>query len=198
MATKTAQSRSTGTRDADAIALLEADHAKVSELIEDYEGRKDDASGKKKAALANQICEELQIHAQIEEEIFYPALRDADESAAEALDEALVEHATIKNLVQEVMDSAPDDSEYDAKVKVIGEYVTHHVEEEEKELFKIARKAELDLDELGAQLASRKAELKAQLADGDDDEEDEETSGEGDSDEDESDDDEADGHKRGA
>jgi hemerythrin superfamily protein len=122
--------------------------------------------------LANKICEELQIHAQIEEEIFYPALREADEEAASTLDEAAVEHASIKSLIQQVMDSDPDAPEYDAKVKVIGEYVTHHVKEEETQIFPMAKKAELDLKELGKELAARKAELKGEAAE-DESEEDE-------------------------
>ena len=147
----------------DALALLKADHEAVSELVDKYEKGKERMEDEKKSELAHKICEELTIHARIEEEIFYPALREASEEAEGALNEAAVEHASIKNLVKQIQDDSPESEEFDAKITVIGEYVKHHVKEEQGEIFPMAREAELDLKELGEQLAARKAELKGEL-----------------------------------
>ena len=147
----------------DALALLKADHEAVSELVDKYEKGKERMEDEKKSELAHKICEELTIHARIEEEIFYPALREASEEAEGALNEAAVEHASIKNLVEQIQDDSPESEEFDAKITVIGEYVKHHVKEEQGEIFPMAREAELDLKELGEQLAARKAELKGEL-----------------------------------
>ena len=119
---------------------------------------KAEADGDERAALAQQICEMLTVHATIEEEIFYPALRSAG-NAEDLLDEAEVEHASVKDLVSQIESMDPDEDLYDAKVKVLGEYVHHHVQEEETEMFEKAKKAKLDLAELGVQLRARKEEL---------------------------------------
>ena len=152
-ARKTASKKSA--RPADAIALLKADHQKVSGLFEQYEKtRSEDRKGK----LADQICQELTVHAQIEEEIFYPAarevLRDQD-----LLDEATVEHQGAKDLIAQIEAGSPGDDLFDAKVTVLGEYVKHHVKEEQNELFPKVRKTKLDLKMLGEQLQARKTEL---------------------------------------
>ena len=141
----------------DAIALLKADHRTVEELFEQFEKARGDG---RKEALANQICLELSVHAAIEEEIFYPACRDALAADGEMmLDEAEIEHASIKSLVQELEDADADDAMTAAKVKVLCEYVTHHVKEEEKTIFPKVKKSDLDLDELGAELMERKQQL---------------------------------------
>lgn len=149
----------------DAIALLKADHRKVEGLFEDFE--KATASAKK-AALVRQICTELTVHTKIEEEIFYPACRGKIEE--DTLDEAYVEHDGAKMLIAELMDGAPDDAFYDAKVKVLSEEIKHHVKEEEARsegLFAQAREAGLDMDALGDAMRARKAELLAEFkADG--------------------------------
>jgi Hemerythrin HHE cation binding domain len=107
----------------------------------------------------------LSVHAQIEEEIFYPALREAlDES--DLLDEAEVEHASVKSLIKQIMSSTPDTPLYDAKVMVLSEYVEHHVKEEEGEIFKKARKAKVNVDDLGMKLSARKSELMEAEASG--------------------------------
>ena len=141
----------------DALQLLAADHRKVEELFASFEK----ASGEgRKEKLAREICTELKIHAMIEEEIFYPAIRGKVED--DALDEAYVEHDSAKLMINEIEAAEPDDQFYDAKVKVLQEEIEHHVEEEEKRmegLFSQARKAGLDMDALGQQLAQRKAEL---------------------------------------
>ena len=118
----------------------------------------------RKVALARQICMALTVHARIEEEIFYPAAREAMRSGEDLLDEAEVEHGSIKELVAAIENASPDDDElFDARVKVLGEYVKHHVKEEENELFPKIRKSDMDLEEIGAQLATRKKELMREL-----------------------------------
>ena len=145
----------------DAIALLKADHDKVEKLFQDFEK----ASGEgRKAKLALEICKELTVHAMIEEEIFYPACEGQVED--ELLKEAYVEHDAAKLLIAEIQAGEPSDEFYDAKVKVLQEEIEHHVEEEEKRmegLFSQARKAGLDMDALGEQLAARKQQLTSEF-----------------------------------
>ncbi len=141
----------------DAIALLKADHRKVEGLFEQFEGASGDG---KKQKIALQICLELTVHTKIEEEIFYPACEGKIEE--DLLKEAYVEHDGAKVLIAEIEAGGPDDDYYDAKVKVLSEQIEHHVEEEEKRMegmFAQARKAGLDMDALGEQMAARKAEL---------------------------------------
>ena len=140
----------------DAIALLRADHAKVSDLFEQFEKSRSET---KKKALVAQICKELSVHAQIEEEIFYPAVKAALKDH-ELVPEATVEHASVKDLIAQVKDAQPDEM-YDARVKVMGEFVKHHVKEEQNEMFPKAKKTKLDMLALGARMASRKAEMLA-------------------------------------
>jgi hemerythrin superfamily protein len=146
-------------KSSDAIALLKQDHREVEGYFEAFEKSE---GKKKKAALAAQICRALTIHAQIEEEIFYPAARDATGNN-DLLDEATVEHAAAKRLIAEIETMSVDDELFDAKVKVLGEQIEHHVEEEEKELFPETQKTDLDLSALGEQLVARKAELAAEI-----------------------------------
>jgi len=146
----------------DAIALLKEDHRKVEELFMQFEK----ASGKGgKRTVAEEICKELTIHAKIEEEIFYPACEGKVDE--DLLNEAYVEHDGAKVLVAEIEAGDPSDEFYDAKVTVLQEQVEHHVAEEEKRmegLFAQARKAGLDMDALGVELATRKQELLSQIA----------------------------------
>lgn len=144
----------------DAIALLTSQHDEVEALFEKFDELGDRASTSKKK-LANEICEQLIMHTQIEEEIFYPALRAASKEMADMLDEALVEHASAKDLIAQIQEMEPGDDLYDAKVTVLGEYIEHHVEEEEDEMFPKVRKLKLDLDALGAEMAARRDELLA-------------------------------------
>jgi hemerythrin superfamily protein len=145
-----------------AIDLLEEDHRLVEGFFEEYETL--DAAPEKEL-LGLKICLALQVHAQIEEEIFYPAAREAIEKA-ELIDEAIVEHAAAKQLIAEIESMEASDQLYDAKVKVLGEQVSHHIEEEEDELFPQVKSSELDLDALGKKMAERKATLFQQVADG--------------------------------
>jgi hemerythrin superfamily protein len=159
-----ARRRSSGAGETDAIDLLTEDHRNVDELFEDYESIKEDGDDAAKEELVAQICNELTVHATIEEEIFYPAAREAvDDDDADMLDEAEVEHEHVKMLVDELRTMTPGESLYDAKVKVLSEYVKHHVEEEEGEIFPTLRDADLDLEALGAQLAERKQQLMGEM-----------------------------------
>jgi len=145
----------------DATTLLQRDHADVRKLFKEYDQlAEQDAEGEERQALAEQICTMLTVHATIEEEIFYPAAREAG-IESDLLDEAEVEHASAKDLIAQIQSMTPADELYDAKVKVLGEYVVHHVEEEEGELFPRCKKAGMDLAGLGAALAERKSELMA-------------------------------------
>lgn len=143
-------------RTMDAVALLKADHRKVEDLFETYEKSKSKSA---KVRLAQQICLELTIHATIEEEIFYPGVKGQVED--DMLDEAYVEHDGAKVLIGELLAGTPDDDFYDAKVKVLSEEIKHHVKEEEQRdgIFAQAKKAGVDMAQLGEQLAARKAEL---------------------------------------
>ncbi len=148
----------------DAVQLLTADHKEVKAFFAKYKTLAEgDADGGDRQALAETICDALTVHAAIEEEIFYPAVRGATDDD-DLMNEALVEHASAKELVAQIKDMDPDDDLYDAKVTVLGEYIDHHVKEEEGEMFPEARKAKLDLKELGAELLARKNELMAELA----------------------------------
>lgn len=142
----------------DAIELLTADHRKVKALFEEYENLSDRSTATKKK-LATEICLELTKHATAEEEIFYPAVRAATKDD-DMLDEAVVEHASAKDLIAQIISMEPTEDLYDAKVKVLSELIDHHVKEEETEMFPKARKAKLDLDALGAQIAARKEQIE--------------------------------------
>jgi hemerythrin superfamily protein len=151
---------------AQATELLAADHREVHALFAEYQKLAErDAPGADRRPLAEQICVLLTVHAAIEEEIFYPAARKAGVDSG-VLDEAEVEHASAKALIAQIRDMDADDELYDAKVKVLGEYVDHHVAEEQDELFPKCRASSLDLDILGIRLAARKAELMSEMSEG--------------------------------
>lgn len=158
--TKTAAAPKNTTEAKDAIALLKADHKAVSSLFADYE--KTD-SGKKKKLIVAEICNELTVHTQIEEEIFYPAIRSELKDKL-LVPEATVEHGGIKDLIAQLEGVEPDGVDYDAKVKVLSEYVEHHVKEEQTEMFPKVKASSLDLLALGARMAARKADLLAARA----------------------------------
>jgi hemerythrin superfamily protein len=152
---RSASGRSGGSaRQMDAIKLLKQDHREVERLVQDFEK----ARSPRKAEIADQICQMLTVHATIEEEIFYPAAREAlkDEDLVE---EAEVEHQSAKDLIAQIQGSTPDDDKFEARVKVLGEYVKHHVREEEKEMFPQLQKRKIDLQALGEQLMQRKQQL---------------------------------------
>ena len=159
-AAKTTLPHKTPPKHKDAIALLKADHEAVSQLFEEYEKTR---SVPNKKALVAEICTALSVHAQIEEEIFYPAVKAALKDKL-LVPEATVEHASVKALIQQLKGAEPDGEMYDAKVKVLSEYVKHHVKEEQNEMFPKAKASTLDLAELGAQMDARKQALLAQAA----------------------------------
>jgi len=148
----------------DAIELLKADHKAVDDLFKEFDAASEDDNNPMRRQLVAQICDALTVHAQIEEEIFYPALRHASKEAADMLNEAAVEHQSLKDIVGRLRKAPTSDPLYDAGVKVLGEYVKHHVREEESEIFPKARSADLDLDALGAKLQQRKDALTATKA----------------------------------
>ena len=150
-----------------AIDLLKKDHDEVDALFKDYEMLADGghADSADRRALSTRICGMVAVHAMIEEEIFYPAARRAGVDA-DLLDEADIEHGSAKQLIAEIGAARASDSHYDARVKVLGEYIRHHVKEEENELFPACRKSEMDMAAIGARLQKRKAELLQKLAGG--------------------------------
>ena len=146
----------------DAITLLKADHARVKKLFKEFERLHDEESDDEAESVARQICNELTIHATVEEEIFYPAVRAAVDDE-DLLDEAEVEHATAKDLIAQIEEMDASQDKYAARVIVLGEYIDHHVKEEQEEMFPKAMKAKLDMEALGETIMARKEELKAEL-----------------------------------
>ena len=159
-ATKTAAPNHPVPAAKDAVALLKADHEAVSQLFAEYEKTR---SVPNKKALVAKICTALSVHAQIEEEIFYPAVKAALKDKL-LVPEAAVEHAGVKDLIAQLKGLEPDGEMYDAKVKVLSEYVKHHVKEEQNEMFPKARASSIDMAELGARLAARNDDLMDQAA----------------------------------
>jgi hemerythrin superfamily protein len=151
------KARRRNSREPAALSLLKKQHAEVDKLFKRFEKAKDGD----KAEIVQTACRALTIHAQLEEEIFYPALRDAGVEN-DLLDEAEVEHAGVKRLVGELDTMEPGDELYEAKVTVLAEYVKHHVKEEETEMFPDAKKSGADLDELGERMEARTVELQGQ------------------------------------
>lgn len=150
---------STTAKPIDAVSLLKKDHAEVKAMFAEYEKLGDRAFASKQK-LAEKICLELTKHATAEEEIFYPAVRDKGDEAEDMVDEATVEHASAKDLIAQIHSMDPHDDLYDAKVKVLGEYIDHHVKEEENEMFPLAKKSGLDMIELGSRIQARKDEIE--------------------------------------
>jgi hemerythrin-like domain-containing protein len=151
----------------DACDLLDADHRNVKKMFNEYEELTESRSRnstQKKMDLARQICIELTVHAQIEEEIFYPAVRAAIKDT-DLLDEAMVEHQSAKELIAQIEAGAEADDMFDAKVKVLGEYVDHHIKEEKNEIFPRARAArKLDLMAMRDELEARKEKLMSEVS----------------------------------
>ena len=150
----------------DACDLLDADHKNVQKMFKQYEeltGSRARSAAQKKMELAQQICTELTVHAQIEEEIFYPALREVLKDT-DSLDEAEVEHQSAKDLIAQIQEAGESDDMFDAKVKVLGEYVNHHIKEEKNEIVPKARAArKLDLMAMREELEARKEELMSEM-----------------------------------
>lgn len=173
MPTDTKRSASS-TQAQDAIAMLMADHKKVKKLFSDFDKLKEEGGDEEKSAIVDQICNELKIHTELEEEIFYPAVRKAIDDS-DLMDEALVEHAGAKDLIAQLEDASPKDDLYDAKVTVLGEQIDHHVKEEEGSMFPKAKKAKVDTEALGSTMLKRKIALMEKMGmDAEEDESDDE------------------------
>jgi len=146
-----------------ALELLENDHRTVEALFEQYESQKE-AEDDAREETAERICKELTVHAQIEEELFYPWLKEnLDEEEMEMVEEAYVEHASAKDLIAQIESNDGTEAECDAKVKVLSEYIKHHVQEEENEIFEAVGDMAEELDALGQEMYARKAELSEEL-----------------------------------
>jgi hemerythrin superfamily protein len=142
------------------IAVLTEDHKKVKKMFKDFEKlKKEEGQDDRKEKLVQQICREITIHAQVEEEIFYPAVRDAIDDG-DLMGEADVEHASAKELIAQLESMGAGEDHYNAKVTVLGEYIDHHVKEEQDKMFPKVKKARIDTAELGAQIVQRKKELQ--------------------------------------
>lgn len=158
----TTTKKSSGASADNAITMLTDDHKKVKKLFKDFEKLKEKGDASEKEALVEQICAELTVHAEIEEEVFYPAAREAIDDD-DLMNEAEVEHASAKDLIEQLQAMDSSDPTYDAKVTVLGEYVNHHVDEEEKEMFPKVKKAKLDLEAIGEEIATLKQTKETQL-----------------------------------
>ena len=161
MARSTSTDRSTDAPP-DAIALLKQDHRTVSQLFEEFAK----ADEEEQSAIAQRVCQLLTVHAQIEEELLYPEAKEAlagDEQNEDLVNEAEVEHGSAKELIAKIEGMSSGDDHFKATVTVLGEYIKHHVKEEETELFPQLKKTELDLKDLGSRLADRKFALMEQM-----------------------------------
>lgn len=150
------------TKVTDAVSLLMQDHKEVKSAFKEFEKLGDRAYVAKKK-LADKICNALTVHTTIEEEIFYPAIREAVKDSEDLVNEAVVEHAGAKDLITQILEMNGDEELFDAKVKVLSEQIEHHVKEEEEDggLFAKARKSDLDLKALGEEMAALKAESES-------------------------------------
>jgi hemerythrin-like domain-containing protein len=142
-----------------ALTMLREDHRNVQKLFREFKRAKEDSE---KQRIVETACQELKVHAQIEEEIFYPEARSVLKQS-DLLDEAKVEHESAKQLIAQLEGMSPEDELYDAKFTVLGEYVNHHIKEEQDEMFPKIEKTDLDLKELGARLTERKEELVGEM-----------------------------------
>jgi len=144
-------------------AILKEDHERVLKLFKEYEKLKTGSgTPSKKQALAYKICNELKVHTKIEEELYYPRVREATDKDS-LLNEAEVEHASAETLIRQLEAMSPDERLYDAKMKVLGEYIRHHIKEEQDEMFPLAKKAGVDTEELAERMLARKEALKKKL-----------------------------------
>jgi len=145
-----------------AIDLLKEDHDKVKKAFKEFE-KMDRSDTETCRQVVRSVCADLRVHTMLEEEIFYPAVREAIDDD-DIMNEAAVEHETAKTLIDQLENMEPDDPNYFATFTVLGEYVVHHVKEEEGEMFPQAKKAkELDLEALGEQMRARKGELQSEV-----------------------------------
>ena len=152
-------SKRAGSRQPEAISMLIEDHLKVQKMFKAFERTEDQ---KQQEQIATRICNELTVHTQLEEQVFYPAAREALEEG-DLLCEATIEHQVAKDLIEKIKQSRPHDEEYCALVTVLGEYVNHHIDEEHKELFPKLKKTQVDFEALGEEMMQKKQELMSEL-----------------------------------
>jgi Hemerythrin HHE cation binding domain len=145
-----------------AVEILKEQHDKVKKAFKEFE-KLDREDTEAQQQLVQTVCEDLKLHTTLEEELFYPAAREAIDDE-DIMNEAQVEHETAKMLIEQLENMGPDDPNFHATFTVLGEYVTHHVKEEEGEMFPAAKKSDLDLEELGARMRSRMEELMGAVA----------------------------------
>lgn len=162
--TSTQSARRKTSASSDAISFLTSQHREVEDLFKQFEKLGEDGSPDEKEPIVRMACEKLTIHSTIEEEIFYPSAREEVEDAESLLNEAQVEHQTVKELIETLGSMNASDDMFSATFTVLSEYVKHHVKEEEGELFPKVRKSDLDLDALGQELATRAEDLMASEA----------------------------------
>jgi hemerythrin-like domain-containing protein len=144
---------------ADAIAMLKEDHRRVRHLFQEYEAATDPRT---KRELAEEVCTELETHAQLEEQIFYPAVHEESQEGPELVQEAIEEHQKVKNLIVALQEIGPDNREFDAKFRDLMQNVEHHVEEEETEMFPLAeQELSEDLDQIKEEMQELKKEIMA-------------------------------------
>lgn len=145
----------------DAIAMLIDDHKRVQKLVKEFEKAHEQEDMESCRQIAQTVCMELEAHAALEEELFYPAAREALEDE-DLIEEAEVEHQSAKELIAKLKELDPNDPKYAATFTVLGEYVNHHVKEEEGQIFKEVKKAKMDLESLGEQMRNRREDLMAE------------------------------------
>jgi len=146
------------------ILLLTEDHKKVQKIFKDFAKSKDKMDEETKEQMVRTCCQELTVHTTVEEEIFYPAMREAL-GASDLMEEAAIEHDSAKQLISQLQNMRPDDERYDATFKVLGEYVNHHIKEEQDKMFPKAKKAKLDMLSLAEEVVRRKEELLGEETD---------------------------------
>lgn len=162
MATNRSNSRANATAREEVLDALKDDHKRAKKAFKTFQKLDSDEDSQKCAALVDQTCTELKLHTELEEEILYPTAREAL-AEADLVDEAEVEHATAKQLIEQLERMTPDDDKYRATFTVLGEYVQHHVKEEEGEMFPQLANAKVDWKDVQARMAQRREELATEL-----------------------------------
>ncbi|HEU4459099.1 MAG TPA: hemerythrin domain-containing protein [Methylibium sp.] len=168
---KSSETRSANKARDEAIAMLKEDHKRVKKAFKEFEKLEDSEDQQVRQALVERTCAELTIHAMLEEEIFYPAARNGVKEE-DLIEEAEVEHASAKQLIEQLKQMEPDDPKYAATFTVLGEYVEHHVKEEENEMFpQVSKSKEIEWESICEQMTARRTELMEQMLPAEDGEE---------------------------